>query len=333
MRKMGVKRTGLLAIGATIVGTLVGIFASGLPLLMISRVIEGFGVGLISVLAPAVITMWFASEKRGLPMGIWGAWQMVAQSGTFLFAGSILDLFGGWIGMWWVGLILLVVSIALYAWKVTVPPAEHNHADLEDSSVNMLSVLKYRSVWMIALVALFFTIACFGWVTWAATFWSEVGGLDFAFANNIIGWIYVAEIFIVIGEGYLLDKIKSRKKFGVIMGALYGLLLFTAFIFSAPPWILAFAIMYPFLEGAICTVFWTICPQTTPEPRLGAAALAVMVIGMNIGMVLGPPIAGAMIDSFGWTSASIVIGVAGLLCAVCIGLTQLYNKEGEKIKG
>ena len=111
MRKMGVKASGILALGATIVGTLIGIFAPNEVILLISRVIEGFGLGLISVIAPAVISMWFRPEERGLPMGIWGAWQMVAQAGTFLFAGNILGLFGGdWKGLWWVGLILLIVS-------------------------------------------------------------------------------------------------------------------------------------------------------------------------------------------------------------------------------
>ncbi|MGV8084431.1 MAG: CynX/NimT family MFS transporter [Coriobacteriia bacterium] len=333
LRKMGVKNTGLLAIGATLVGTVLGLLANTSAILMASRVIEGFGVGLIAVLAPAIITMWFPPEKRGLPMGIWGAWQMVAQSGTFLLVGGISGLFGGWKGMWWFGLILVAIAVLLYAWQVKVPPTGHNHADLEDASVNMFKVLKYPSVWMLTLVAFFFCVACFGWCTWAASYWSEVGGLDFDFANSIVGWIYMAEIFIVILEGFILDKIKSRKRFGVIMSALYGILLFFAFTFHAPWWILTFAILYPWLEGAICTVFWTICPQATPDPRLAAAALAMLVIGMNAGMVAGPPLAGMLIETTGWTIASIVIGVAGLLCAVFFGLTQLYSPQGEKIKG
>jgi predicted MFS family arabinose efflux permease len=333
MRKMGVKNTGLLAIGTTLVGTVIGLIAPNAGVLLFSRVVEGFGLALISILAPALITMWFPAEKRGLPMGIWGSWQMVAQSGTFLLVGGIAGIFGGWKGMWWVGLILLAVSFVLYAWKAKVPPAEYSHADLEDSSVNMFQVLKYPSVWMLAFVAFFFCIACFGWATWAASYWSEVGGLDFNFANSIVGWIYLAEIFIVVILGFILDKVRSRKKFGVITAALYGLLLFFAFTVHTPWAILIFAFLYPWLEGAICTVFWTICPQTTPDPRLSAAAFAMLVIGMDAGMVLGPPLTGLLIQSVSWTAASIFIAVAGLLCAVLIGLTQLYNAQGEKIKG
>lgn len=333
MRKMGVKLTGILAIGSTIVGTVIGIFAPNAALLMVSRVIEGFGLGLISVLAPAIISMWFAPEKRGLPMGIWGAWQMVAQAGTFLFAGNIIGAFGGWKGMWWVGLILLVISIVLYVMEVKAPPADYNHADSEDSSVNMLSVFKYKSVWMIMFVAFFFCMACFGWCTWQATYWSEVGGMDFDLANNIIGWVYVAEIFIVAIEGYILDKIKSRKRFGIILSMLYGFLLFFAFFNHEWIGVLIFAIIYPFLEGAVCTVFWTITPQTTPKPSLSAAALAVLVIGMDAGMMLGPPVTGAIIENFGWAAGSIEIGICGILIAVFFALTQLYSEKGEKIKG
>lgn len=333
VKKMGVKLTGILALGASIIGTLIGIFAPNAAILMVSRVIEGFGVGLISVLAPAVISMWFAPAGRGLPMGIWGAWQMVAQAGTFLFAGNIIGMFDGWMGMWWVGLILLVISIALYAWQVRKPPAEYNYADSEDTDVSIFEVFKYRSVWMIMLVAFFFCLACFGWVTWQATYWTEFAGLDFDFANNIIGWVYVAEIFIVIGEGAILDKIKSRKRFGIILSALYGILLFFAFFNTEWIGILIFAIIYPFLEGAVCTVFWTITPQTTPKPALAAAALAALSIGMNAGMMIGPPLAGAIIENLGWGAGSIWIGISGLLIAVFFALTQLYGENGEKIKG
>ncbi|MCL2826661.1 MAG: MFS transporter [Eggerthellaceae bacterium] len=334
MRKLGIKWCGVAAIGATIAGTALGVFADSYALIMASRVIEGFGVGLIAVLAPAIITMWFAPEKRGLPMGVWGAWQMVAQSGTFLLVGGLTGLFNGWQGMWWAGLVLLGASILLYVWQVKAPPATYNHADLEDSSVSMFKVLKYPAVWMITAVAFVFCVACFGWVTWIATYWSEQGGIDFELANSIVGWLYMAEILIVVGEGFLLDKVKSRKRFGIVFSVLYGVLLLSAFI--VPPsfaWIVVFACIYPFLEGAICTVFWTICPQTTPDPRLGAAALATMVIGMNIGMMVGPPLVGGIIEAVGWAPASIVIGIAGGLCAVFFALTQLYNAKGEKIKG
>ncbi len=333
MRKMGVKLTGVVAIGATIVGTVMGVFSSSATLLILSRVVEGLGLGLISVLAPAVISMWFAPKQRGLPMGIWGAWQMVAQAGTFLFAGNIIGAFNGWKGMWWVGLVLLLLSIVLYLAQVKAPPSEYNYADSEDSSVSMLTVFKYKSVWMILLVAFFFCMACFGWATWQASFWSEVGGIDLDLANSIVGWIYVAEIFVVVLEGFILDKIKSRKLFGIVLSALYGVLLLFSFFNTQWIGVLVFACIYPFLEGAVCTVFWTITPQVTPKPSLSAAALAVLVIGMDAGMMLGPPVTGAIIETMGWGAASVEIAICGILVAVFFALTQLYGENGEKIKG
>lgn len=334
MRKMGVKASGILALGATIIGTLIGIFAPNEVVLLISRVIEGFGLGLISVIAPAVISMWFRPEERGLPMGIWGAWQMVAQAGTFLFAGNILGLFGGdWKGLWWVGLILLIGSIVLYAIMVTKPPAEYNHADSEDTSVSMFEVFKYKSVWMMLFVSFFFCMACFGWCTWQASYWAEQGFVDMDTANSIIGWIYVAEMIIVVFEGALLDKIKRRRTFGIILGALYGILLFTAFTLTNNFAVtIVYAIIYPFLEGAICTVFWTITPQCTPKPQLAAAALSVLVIGMDCGMLIGAPFTGFMVETFGWAAASIEIGICGLLIALFYFLVKLYDENGNVIK-
>lgn len=332
VNKLGLKKSGAIALLVTIIGNVIGLIAPNTGILMFSRLLEGLGVGLISVLAPTIISMWFAPAKRGLPMGIWGSWQMVAQAFTFLLAGG-LTVSMGWKGMWWFGLILLAVATVLYVWKVVSPPPAYNHADVEEAGVNIFEAFKHRSVWMICIVAFLFCVACFGWVTWVATYWSSQLGLDINFANSIVGYIYMFEILVVVVEGWILDRIKSRKTFGVVMSLLYGLLLFVAFRFPSTAWILPFAIIYPILEGAICTTFWTIAPQTTPKPALASAALAVMVMGMNLGMVVGPPLIGYVVENIGWQVATIPMAVTGLLCGLFFALTQLYNDKGEKIKG
>ena len=50
LNKLGPKKSGILALVCAIAGSLIGIFAGSVALLMASRVIEGIGVGLISVI-------------------------------------------------------------------------------------------------------------------------------------------------------------------------------------------------------------------------------------------------------------------------------------------
>lgn len=63
IRKWGALKGGLVSVAVTLVGSVVGLFAPNECVLLVSRIIEGFGIGIISVLAPAVIAMWFPIEK------------------------------------------------------------------------------------------------------------------------------------------------------------------------------------------------------------------------------------------------------------------------------
>ena len=38
--------------------------------MLASRFIEGAGIGLITIVAPAAIAIWFPAEMRGTPLGI-----------------------------------------------------------------------------------------------------------------------------------------------------------------------------------------------------------------------------------------------------------------------
>lgn len=326
LNKLGPKKCGLISLGCALVGSLMGVFATTVPVLLASRVIEGFGVGFISVIAPALISMWFPPENRGLPMGIWGAWQMVAQAATF-FLGSFLTIKMGWQGMWWFGIALCVLAFVLYGLKVVSPPPEYNHADVESTDVPISEGFKSVSTWWMFGVALFFCIGCFGWCTWTATYWSEAFGWDIGKANSYVGYVYMLEIPFVIIIGWILDKVKDRKRLGLILASLYAVILFISFRMHSPQFIIPFMIIYPILEGSICTVFWTLTPQTVKKPELAGIALGILVMGMNVGMVLGPPITGAVIDAYGWSAGTIPLTIAGVLTVFCMAMAKIYNHD------
>ena len=89
--RLGSRKCGLIAIICALIGSALGILSGSIEILMVSRVIEGIGVGIISVIAPALVSMWFPAQKRGAPMGLWGAWQMAAQSLVFFIGASVTD--------------------------------------------------------------------------------------------------------------------------------------------------------------------------------------------------------------------------------------------------
>ncbi|MGB9522037.1 MAG: MFS transporter, partial [Anaerolineales bacterium] len=69
LQKYGSKKSGLLALGCLLVGTILGAIAQSFPLLAFSRIIEGIGAGLIGVVAPATLAQWFPADRLGVAMG------------------------------------------------------------------------------------------------------------------------------------------------------------------------------------------------------------------------------------------------------------------------
>jgi predicted MFS family arabinose efflux permease len=140
------------------------------------------------------------------------------------------------------------------------------------------------------------------------------------------------EIPFVFLIGYLLDKVANRKRFGMILAALYVIVLFVSFRMHNPSFIIPFVIIYPFLEGSICTTFWTLCPQTVKKPEQAAMALAILVTLMNLGMVIGPPLEGAVVQAYGWAAGTIPLALAALLSFICMGMSKIYEQDAVASK-
>lgn len=323
LTKLGPKKCGMIALGCAIAGSFIGVFSSTLTSLFISRIIEGFGVGVIAVVGPALISMWFPPEKRGLPMGVWGSWQMVAQAGTF-FVGNFLTIRYGWQGLWWFGIVVLIIALILYTLKVTSPPNEVNFADVQAEGILLREGFKSRSAWFMGGAALCFCFSCFGFCTWIAPYWSQAFGWDIDIANKYVSIIYTLEIGMVIAVGWFLDRVTDRKMVGKIAFVLYAIILFVSFRISSPKLIIPFIILYPLLEGAIPTAFWTMIAQTTEKPELAGIAIGILGLLQNLGMVLGPPITGAVIENYGWATGTIPITISALIGLVLFSMVTVY---------
>jgi DHA2 family methylenomycin A resistance protein-like MFS transporter len=90
----------LAGMGVFTLGAASGAVASSMTLLVISRVIQGAGAGLVSPAALAGAVSGFPPERRGAALGIWGASAGVANLvGPLL--GGVLTVAFGWRANWW----------------------------------------------------------------------------------------------------------------------------------------------------------------------------------------------------------------------------------------
>ena len=333
VRKFGARNMGFAAIATSVIGAFIGLFSPNQAVLLLSRVIEGFGVGVIGVIAPSIISMWFPIEKRGLPMGIWSAWQIVAVAGTYVFTGLILGPEVQWKNMYYVGLALFVIAIVLFAVFVREPKeGEPNYAGVTDDSLPLLSCLKSPSLYIIGIGGIGFGIAIGVFCAWMPTYWDQLGIMPLLQGNAYIGYIYIGEIFACIFGGVLLNKVKHRKKFAAVIGVLYAIVLSAAYHITTHAAAVAICFGYFLFEGIFVASMWTLVPQTVKDPRLVAGAVAVFTMFNNFGMMLGSPISGAILDATamtGWGYLAIFAGVCQLIAAICFWVMKLYDANGK----
>ncbi|MEG2480189.1 MAG: MFS transporter, partial [Mucinivorans sp.] len=309
LNKLGPKRGGVIALICAILGSFIGVFTDSVVVLMASRVVEGVGVGLMSVIGPSLIAMWFPEAKRGLPMSIWAAYQMGAQAVMF-FLGGVLTVSFGWQGMWWFGLVACVVALVFYVLCVKSPRPEDSYADVESDDVSIVEGVKSPSAWILSVATMLFCIGCFGFVNWIATCWSQTFSWPEDQANMWVGYFSIGGVVAAIIIGTVLNRVRNRKRFGTVALVAYGIASFFGMFMDNPTFLVGFVIVYAFVDAGFPCVLWTMAAQTVKKPELAGVALGVVSIGFNLGILLGPPIIGAVVDAFGWHAGAIAICVS-----------------------
>ena len=328
LNKLGPKKGGIIALICAVVGSIIGVMTVSIPVLMASRVVEGIGVGLMSVIGPSIIAMWFPETKRGLTMSIWAAYQMGAQAIMF-FLGGVLTTNFGWQGMWWFGLAACVVALVFYVLCVKSPRPEDSYADVESEDVSLAEGMRSPYAWIMSAVTMLFCIGCFGFVNWIATCWSQIFSMSEGDANMWVGYFSLGGVVAAVIVGALLNKIRNRKLFGAIALALFGVVSVWGMNMGNPMFLLPFVIIYPFVDASFPCVLWTMTAQTVKKPELAGVALGVVSIGFNLGILLGPPIIGAVVDAAGWTVASWVILAVCVAAAALLMFVKQYAADGS----
>lgn len=304
LQRLGLKTTGLVAAVFLIAGSLLGALSQGSALLLFSRFIEGLGMGLISVTAPAAIAAWFPPHNRGTPMGIWAAWVPTGSLLMYLLAPA-LAAGGGWRAVWWFGLAFAVVTSVLYAIFMRLPGEQQAGAGGPAlSSAGLGQALRNPQIWLLGAVFACFTYAMLAVATYYPTFLVEQRGYTIAGASLVLTINNVAVVFSAPASGWLSDRLGTRKRFFTLPFLI--LLVMVPFIYQigAPFITVTFFLMGAFTSAIPATVF-AATPEVMRDPRLVGMGMAVLTLGQNLGMVAGPAVFGLIAEQVSWTAASL----------------------------
>ena len=278
----------------------------------------GLGMGLIAVVAPAVIVAWFPAERRGLPMGIWATWVSLGSLIIYNLAPA-LNSAAGWQSVWWAGALFAFAAFVLYALFIRPAPlASPKSKSLSTTPTELRQPLANRNIWLLAVAFASFNFVVIGVVaTYFPTFLKTARGLSLADASLITSLKMVTVILAAPLAGWLSDRIGSPKK--LIQVSLAGLAVFMLFPFSLTGvWIPAAMVALGILAGSLPTATFAVVPEVMGSPRLGGLGMGVIMIGQNLGQLAGPVVFSALVKSIGWEFAGywsilvLVIGFAAI---------------------
>jgi predicted MFS family arabinose efflux permease len=286
--RLGVKKVLLLSLILVVLGTLVSSAADSYTILLIGRLILGFGGAIILPAAPTIISQWFEKEELGRAMGIFSI-NMPLATIFALPVASALSVGIGWRYAFYLSSALGIVATLSFALLFK----ERRMVTEKGGSIR--TALSSIEMWKVALVWLLFQAAMLSFVTWAPALLERFQGMakvEASFTTSLLSWV---SLLLVPVYGLLSDRFKRRKLFIVCGLALMSLMLVVVSITSG-----IYIIVSVVTLGAVSSMIPAII-QTMPSevlgPGMASVGFGVMTILGNVGPILAPPMIGYILDS------------------------------------
>jgi predicted MFS family arabinose efflux permease len=306
LQRFGLKTCGLVAAGCLIIGSVLGAVSNSYEVLFASRLVEGVGMGLIAVVGPAAISAWFPVKRRGLPMGVWATWVSLGSLLVYAIAPRVESV-AGWKSVWWISTGLTGIAILLYAIFFHLPPDE-NHSTKKPLPFNRQGfgkVFNRPGIWLLGLAFGCFNYAIIGVIaTYYPTYLKTIHGFDLTGASLITSIKMIVVIITAPLVGWLVDKVGSPRR--IILWSFIALAGFMALPFTISGWMIpASMVLLGILAGAIPTCTFTSISELAGKDVPAGIGMGVVLVGQNLGQLLGPVIFGGLVQSLGWTAAGL----------------------------
>ncbi|WP_418253016.1 MFS transporter [Gordonibacter urolithinfaciens] len=328
--KFGVRSIGIAGLAVSLAGNIVGLFEVPVAVLMLTRVLEGIGYGVISVCGPVVISAWYSPEKRGIASGFWGSYVGAGVLVAMVSANPLLAS-GTWMNMWTFALITLGIAFLLFLLFVRMPPQdERQDADVreENSEASLLKGFLAPGAVLLGLMFLLLDFGLDSFNNFSVTYLNEYLGFEYGSANLVSTIGCITMILGSLVGAVVLAKSKNR-----------GLVLLVTIVLSTACFFLQFRLEGDFMVmlvyqsiaaaiyGALPAMFYALVPEVATSRKTVGAAVAVVILGQNVGTLIGPTIVGMVVDASSWATSATVMGVVSCISIVA---AVIYMKKFQK---
>jgi predicted MFS family arabinose efflux permease len=320
---LGARRVLLLGLAAVAVGAFLGAAAPRFPMLLASRVLEGFGFLLITIAGPAILQHAASSAQRDIAMALWSC---------FMPAGIALAMLAGlwltdWRVIWQVTGALAVVAIVLT--MLTVPLVSGGgRPSLTALSGDAGAVLSERGPPLLALTFALYALMFFALFSFLPVLLMQRMQVSLATAGVLGALASAVNIIGNLAAGMLLARGVSRIALivlaSLVMG-LSGLGIFLGLLPDTATFLLC--MLFSMVGGIIPATLLSSAPVLAPAATLTPVVVGLMMQGSNLGQVVGPVAVGGVIEALGWSAAAGLVAAAALLAIlVALGLRSSLRR-------
>ena len=321
-QKLGYRAAFFIAFACMITGSLFGALTVDGGTMLASRVVEGMGLCLITMAAPPLIRLIFPEEARGRAMAIWVVYVPLGQLIIFGAAPGITALWG-WRAIWWWAAAFTALAGLLFFLFVKPPTHVPARTSAGAGFKEMRGVLLNRDLWLLGITFLAFNFVFIAFRTWMPTFLYKVKGTPPGYGSFLMALMSVFIIAPAPLIGRACDAIGSRRLVCILSMLAFMVMLPLSSAISPAfliPWLAVLGVVCSFLPTAL----FLAATGLIHDERLAGLFMAVIQLGQNGGMLLGPFVFGMVVgETQSWYTAFWILAPVSALGAGAAFLAKI----------
>lgn len=303
----------LLGIGMSMLalGSFAGAASHTFTLLLLSRILEGFGFLLVVVAGPAILMRLVSSVRRDLVFSLWSCFMPAGIAAAMLIG----PFFADWRSIWLSNALITLASL-FSVFLAVLPPADT--AGTAGSFRNdAAETLASRGPALLFVLFSLFSLMSFTLSSFLPILLLERLKVSLATVGVISAVITLVNVIGNLVAGHLLSSGFARGRLiatAAVLMAASGLWIFLGQYGEGLT--VGLCLLFSAIGGLIPATLISSVPILSPRPALAPMTMGLLMQGSNFGQLVGPVAVGAAIEQFGWVSGAAFIGVGALLCIV-----------------
>lgn len=337
-----------IGVGLCLLGSLAGAYADTVPILMLTRAVEGLGwvMGVVSI--PVIMSTLSTDKDRPVVMGLWGAF-MAVGAGTMLLVAPQLQLIGGWRLSWFVaagfsGVGSIAVLIVCHAHRdglkqlklvrTRAPSVKSNEVKSIPSGFTLSNALQALRMQILAItidlrtrgsVAVLMCFSCYSLLyvcvtSFLPTLLVQDSGMSLSIASFWTAFIIFPNAIGNVCAGWLINRGFRRSSILGTSAVLIGICSFVTLAVPDTTIRIGAALLMTGIGGIIPGALFSTAALLASSAAGFGVVIGFMLTGTGLGQLAGPVLLTRLVEWSGhWY-------VGGVLCVVVAGVGTYFAR-------